>query len=958
MRLVSTIPIGLFYLSLLLLFSFPAHGDIKTASPNYWSTVGISPVVNVEAKPVHPDKKTSVSKPIANKLGGRVTLVNEVKDLKLDPVEANMDAYVALKSGQSSHSLLDLSATQQVLFQDDFTHPESMARRWTWSANEGVLNYQNHCLELSAKGYRFPVIQTLNDPFPVTGDWTVSIGYKYTGETVCGTDLKICRLDGSNLPDLAFIHEDNNGQFISIDGAGQVWRQSPNQDLHVLTLSKQGSRIKTIMDGKAVAESDAGAAPVGFRFGNTGAVSWDATWTSQQIEFVLVTAPWETPTRQSVQSVTQRLPVQAMPLPTVEISRRLASPRPATTIELSQADDNVCCVLGDTFHLSGQSDGKHRLVRHALEINSQPYTDLPVSPDDNDYSFTWKPDAPGTYHLTIKYTLQKPYDITVVKEVTLMVSPNRPAALDLFAQALPTDAPVSVQPLDSSVFHPTRVEFSLDGHFAGAAGQAPFQAILPISKLDPGQHNVTYQAYDAHGLHYQGGTETITVPERITLALPSSLKITAEKEKTPLSVQLTPGLKVTQVNYFVGNQQIASSTQAPYDASADLAPFKSGSYDLKAQVVTSDFGAFSSPSQRITLTNSPDDDRLTRLAKEEADRQAVLLKAEADRQAVLLRAEEEKQAKLAKQVGDAAAAKAEQEHVSKEIEANLACFWPRPGFDEKIFRKQAAVLAFSVPERRFGVMGKVHGLSVYTVNGVPQFGAPLTISASVRPGTGQTNFLAFSEEDAKVTAQQAAEYCKTKTSSYHWDWSKYDLTVGYLENEVKNAGGSAGAADALAMMSAIIATPVDTSVAVTGALTLQGQVEPVGGLGLKVESAFADTNVHTVIIPADAVSASDLSLLYMTRPVLCFHRRIVMVRTMDDVMEQALIGWNTDSEVREEKLVQGGLRHFSHGEDKLALAAFAAAKAITPGNWTIDFWTSMVYAVEKQNRDDMAAGLR
>lgn len=83
-----------------------------------------------------------------------------------------------------------------------------------------------------------------------------------------------------------------------------------------------------------------------------------------------------------------------------------------------------------------------------------------------------------------------------------------------------------------------------------------------------------------------------------------------------------------------------------------------------------------------------------------------------------------------------------------------------------------------------------------------------------------------------------------------------------------------------------------------------------------------------------------------------------MVRTMDDVMEQALIGWNTDSEVREEKLVQGGLRHFSHGEDKLALAAFAAAKAITPGNWTIDFWTSMVYAVEKQNRDDMAAGLR
>ena len=209
-----------------------------------------------------------------------------------------------------------------------------------------------------------------------------------------------------------------------------------------------------------------------------------------------------------------------------------------------------------------------------------------------------------------------------------------------------------------------------------------------------------------------------------------------------------------------------------------------------------------------------------------------------------------------------------------------------------------------------------------------------------------------------MTAQQAAEYCKTKTSSFHWDWSKYDLTVGYLENAVKNGGGSAGAADALAMMSAILATPVDTSVALTGALTLQGQVEPVGGVGLKVESAFADTNVHTVIVPVDAVSVADLSLLYMTEPVLCFHRRVVMARTMDNVMEQALIGWNTDSEVREEKLVQGGLRHFARGEDKQALAAFAAAKGITPGNWTINFWTSMIYAVEKQSREDAADGLK
>ena len=1089
-----------------------------------------------QAQSAYPVHKSRPSKSETGKMAAKPAPTKQDEGQSSDPVRANLDALNALKAGQPSRSLFALSSTQQVLFQEDFSHPDSMAQRWSWSMNDGTLIYQNHCLELSAKGYHFPVIQTLNDPFPVTGDWTVSIGYKYTGETVCGTDLKIARLDGSNLPDLAFVHEDNNGQFLSIDGAGQVWRQSPNQNWHVLTLCKQGSRIKTIMDGSVVAQSDAGVAPVGLRFGNSGSVTWDATWTSQQIGFVQVAAPreavaaipsqakpnkapiltklaaqhlsspaaWTTQdggqfleandtavhlkprmdgkgprtvtatckltasdtkvwqvaaeirfgnlqdqassfhlTREGqdigwigadgfnkgigvftgkdnnvlgltadavwhrlsyesdgnslivtldgkqVRTATAQASPDALSLsnsqdmslpchqegvwvrnisvqsgappslpehPSVLAAAQPAAvapvslpppPRPATTIDLAQGDDNICCVLGDTLHFFGQSSGKHRQSRHAFEVNGQPYTDLPVGPDENGYSFTWKPNAPGTYHLAVKYTLEQPYDVVKVKEATLIISPKIPAALNQLDQSVPTDVPANVQPLDISVFRPARIEFSLDGQPAGAAAQAPFQAMLPVSKLAPGQHSLTYRAYDAQGLRYQGETQTITVPERIILALPSSLTITAEKETTPLSVQLTPGLKVTQVNYFVGDQQVASSVQAPYNVSADLTPFRSGAYDLKAQVMTSDFGVFSSLILHLNLTNHPDDDRLTRLAKEEADQQAILLKAE-----------EKKQATLAKQVADAAAAKAEQEHVIKEIDANLTCFWPRPGFDEKVFRKQAAELAYCVPEKRYGEIGKVHGLAIYQVNNVPRFGTPLTISASVRPGTGQTNFLAFSEEDAKVTAQQAAEYCKTKTSSFHWDWSKYDLTVGYLENAVKNGGGSAGAADALAMMSAILATPVDTSVALTGALTLQGQVEPVGGVGLKVESAFADTNVHTVIVPVDAVSVADLSLLYMTEPVLCFHRRVVMARTMDNVMEQALIGWNTDSEVREEKLVQGGLRHFARGEDKQALAAFAAAKGITPGNWTINFWTSMIYAVEKQSREDAADGLK
>lgn len=208
----------------------------------------------------------------------------------INPIAANSDALNLLKSGRWRDGMSVFSA-QQALFRDDFNHPESNSDRWTWSENGGKINSRNDSLELSAKGHAFPVIQTLNDPFPIRGDWAVSVGYRFTASTVCGTSLKVVRLDGSGRPDLAVLHEDNNGQFLSIDGIGEVWHLPANTDWHVLTLLKQSGYLRAIMDGHLVATTGAGIAPVGFRFGNTGTVSWDADWTSQQIRFVEVTAP-------------------------------------------------------------------------------------------------------------------------------------------------------------------------------------------------------------------------------------------------------------------------------------------------------------------------------------------------------------------------------------------------------------------------------------------------------------------------------------------------------------------------------------------------------------------------------------------------------------------------------------------------------------------------------------------
>lgn len=219
---------------------------------------------------------------------GGFTRVEGVRNESLNPVKANLAALNTLRMGQWSDSL-SVFPSRQMLFKEDFSRSESMDQRWTWSENSGKINSQNHTLELSAKGPSFPVIQTLSNPFPDSGDWTASIGYRYTSSADCGTDISIVRLDRSSLPGLASLHEDNNGQILKVDGVVSSWHIAANKNWHLLTLIKQGHSVEVIIDGQVVANVDAGVAPVGFRFGSQTVESWPADWTGQQIRFVEVT---------------------------------------------------------------------------------------------------------------------------------------------------------------------------------------------------------------------------------------------------------------------------------------------------------------------------------------------------------------------------------------------------------------------------------------------------------------------------------------------------------------------------------------------------------------------------------------------------------------------------------------------------------------------------------------------
>jgi ATP-dependent Lon protease len=95
-------------------------------------------------------------------------------------------------------------------------------------------------------------------------------------------------------------------------------------------------------------------------------------------------------------------------------------------------------------------------------------------------------------------------------------------------------------------------------------------------------------------------------------------------------------------------------------------------------------------------------------------------------------------------------------------------------------------------------------------------------------------------------------------------------------------GPSAGITLAVALISTLTATPVRHTVAMTGEITLRGQVLPVGGVKEKILAAKR-TGMQCVILPyGNRQDVMDMP------PKVRRGLRVVFARTMDEVLAVAL----------------------------------------------------------------------
>jgi ATP-dependent Lon protease len=177
-------------------------------------------------------------------------------------------------------------------------------------------------------------------------------------------------------------------------------------------------------------------------------------------------------------------------------------------------------------------------------------------------------------------------------------------------------------------------------------------------------------------------------------------------------------------------------------------------------------------------------------------------------------------------------------------------------------------------------VGQVTGLAWTEVGG-----ELLTIESVIMPGSGKQTYTGKLGEVMQESIQTAITVARSRAETLGIDpafYQKHDVHIHVPEGATPKDGPSAGIGMCTALVSALTQIPVRSDVAMTGEITLRGEVLPIGGLKEKLLAAHRG-GISTVLIPQE--NEKDLAEIPKN---IRQDLKIISVRWIDQVLETAL----------------------------------------------------------------------
>ncbi len=177
-------------------------------------------------------------------------------------------------------------------------------------------------------------------------------------------------------------------------------------------------------------------------------------------------------------------------------------------------------------------------------------------------------------------------------------------------------------------------------------------------------------------------------------------------------------------------------------------------------------------------------------------------------------------------------------------------------------------------------VGRVNGLAVIG-SGTSYSGIMLPLEAEVTPG-GEISEIIATGKLGKI-AKEAVKNVSAIVKKYFGEdiKKKYDIYIQFLQTYEGVEGDSASVGVATAIISALKDIPVKQEYALTGSLSVRGEVLPVGGVSSKIEAAY-EAGIKKVIVPK-----SNLKDIVVDKDRLR-KIKIIPVETIEEVLEEVL----------------------------------------------------------------------